>query len=693
LAGAAAATLLVLAVPAPAAAAPTPTVTITDVTVAEGTGGVVTARFTIQVVPHPRACCAVQVNWATAPGLAEAPADYITSSGTVSLTKTAFSRVISVPVNPDFTDEENETFAVNLTNLVGTPGQIGDPQGVATITDDDLPPLLSVNDVAITEGDAGTTTATFNASLSVLSGKDVTLDWATSADSATVGVDYTASSGSETIPAGAAGATIDVTVNGDVVDEPDESFGITLSNSGNASIADGSGVGTITDDDPLPLLSIGDASITEGNIGAATLTFDITLSSASGKTVTVDWATADDSAVQPDDYNAGSGTATFTPGDTSETIDVSVNGDIVPELDETFLVVLSSPSDATLGDGQGVGTIEDDELQAVIDIDDPSVAEGPSGTTTLSFSVTLSNPSASSVTVDWATAAGTATAPADYLDDANTVTFAPLETSKVVEVTVNGDATYEGDETNSLTLSNSTGAPIGDEQGIGTIVNDDAAPVVSVSNASILEGNAGTSVLTFGVSLTGDSELDASLDFATANATATGTDYVAASDTVTIPAGETTGTVDVVVNGDLVYESNETFSLTLSNPADAVIGDGAAQGTIINDDKAPTTVTLAIGRAPKTVVAKGLLEPTKAGHRVTATLFRKRNGTFVKIAAKTVLVRFIRDRDSDGKTDGSYRAPFLRPKAAGTYKVLVQFKGTSTHKPCSRTTIFTLRAT
>jgi hypothetical protein len=134
--------------------------------------------------------------------------------------------------------------------------------------------------------------------------------------------------------------------------------------------------------------------------------------------------------------------------------------------------------------------------------------------------------------------------------------------------------------------------------------------------------------------------------------------------------------------------------LTLNNPADALIGDGVAQGTITNDDRAPTAVTLKVVRKSRTIRATGILEPTKSGHRVTATLFRKRNGKFVKIAAtKTVLVRYLKDRDGDGKKDGSYSATFLRPKAAGTYKVLIRFKGTSTHKPCSRATTFTLTAT
>jgi hypothetical protein len=119
----------------------------------------------------------LQVSWATAHGSATSPADFTASSGTVSLTKTGAFKVVSVSVAGDAIDETNETFVVNLTNLTGSPGQIGDPQGLATITDDDPLPVLSVNDVTLTEGDAGTTTATFNVTLSAASGKAVTVGW------------------------------------------------------------------------------------------------------------------------------------------------------------------------------------------------------------------------------------------------------------------------------------------------------------------------------------------------------------------------------------------------------------------------------------------------------------------------------------------------------------------------------------
>ena len=579
-AGAAAATVLVLSLPSPAAAAPTPSVTISDVTVTEGTGAVpATASFTIQAAPPPKVCCPLQVSWATAPGSASAPGDFTTSSGTVSLTKSASSKVIGVPIVRDATDEPNETFVVNLTTLVGAPGQIGDPQGVGTITDDDAPPTLSVNDVSVTEGNAGTTTATFT----------------------------------------------------------------------------------------------------------------VSLSAESGKTVTVGWSTADADAAQPVDYTAGSGTLTFVPGDTSETVGVSVNGDLVAELDEIFDVTLTAPSNATLGDATGVGTIVDDELLPVIDIDEPTALEG-SGS--IVFTVSLSHQSASPVTVDWDTAGGTATNGIDYFDTNGTVTFAPMDTSETIEITVNEDGTFEHDETMAVNLSNASAAPIGDTQGVGTIVNDDAAPGLSVGDVWVAEGNTGQKLLTFSVSLTGDTDIDATFNFATAGLSATqGTDYADAAGTITIDAGETGATIDVVVNGDATYEGDETLSLTLSDPASAAVVDGAAVGTIRNDDKAPTAVTIRITRAPTKVVATGLLEHAHAGLRITATLFRKAHGRFVKVTAKTARVRDLRDRDGDGKPDGAYTAKFLRPKSKGLYKVVVRFKGSAAYKPCTGSKIFRLPAT
>ncbi|MGH2641642.1 MAG: Calx-beta domain-containing protein [Actinomycetota bacterium] len=690
-AGTAAATVLILSLPSPAVAAPTPSVTISDVTVTEGTGAPVTASFTIQVAPPPKLCCPLQVSWSTAPGSASAPGDFTSSSGTVSLTKSATSRVIGVPIVGDTTDEVNETFVVNLTALVGAPGQIGDPQAVGTIVDNDPVPTLSANDVSVTEGNAGTTTATFTVSLSAASGKTITADWSTADGSAAQPADYTIGSGSLTFVPGDTSETLTVTVIGDVLDEAGETFTVTVSNPSNATIGDGSATGTVTDDDASPLVSIDDVSLAEADAGTSTATFTVSLSAVSGQTITVGWATGDDDAIQPSDYTTGSGTLTFVPGDTSETLGVTVNGDLVAELDEAFRVTLSAPSNATLGDATGIGTIVDDELEPVIDIDEPTAAED---TGSITFSVSLSHESDSPVTVDWSTASGTATDGPDFLGVTGTVVFPPYDTTETVSITLNTDGTFEHDETLALNLTNPTGAPIGDPQGVGRIGNDDDAPALSLGDVSVTEGNAGLKLLTFTVSLTGDTDLDATVDFASAGVTATaGTDYVDTAGTLTIPVGATSGTFDVAVNGDAIYEGDETLSVTLSDPTDGLVVDGTAVGTIRNDDKAPTTVTVRVGRTPTKLVASGILEHAQAGLRVTATLYRKAHGRFVKVTAKTVRVRDVRDRDGDDKPDGAYSATFLRPKPKGTYKVVVRFKGTAAYKPCTRSKIFTLPAT
>jgi hypothetical protein len=660
-----------------------------DVTVTEGNAGTTTATFTISL--SPASSGAVTVDWATTAGTATAGTDYVAASGSRTIAAGSTTATVGITVNGDALDEDDETFGIALSNPANA--TIGDGSGAGTITDDDPLPVASVDDATVSEGDAGAKIATFTIALSAASSRTVTVDWATTAGTATAGTDYVAASGSRTIAAGSTTATVGITVNGDALDEDDETFAIALSNPTNATIGDGSGVGTIADDDPLPALSISDDSVTEGDAGTQTMTFAVILSAQSSRTVTVQWATADAVAVGPSDYAAAGGTLTFSPGQTSKSVNAIVNGDLVAEIDEPFLVELSAPTNATIGDGEAVGTIVDDELLPVIDIDAPSVTEGNAGTTSLTFTISLSHPSAAPVTVDWATAPGTATVGTDFLSGGGTVTFASLETSKTISVTVNGDGLYEADESVVVALSNATNAPIGRPQRNGFIANDDVAPGVSVSDRSVTEGDAGTTILRFTLSTTFVSGADATVDFATSDGTASaGSDYAAASGTVTIPAGSTSRTVDVTVQGDSVVEPDETLLLVLSEPTHVTLGDAAALGTIENDDRLATSITLQVRKTTRTISAKGVLEPTAEGHRVTITLLKKQGTKFVKATAKTVGIKSIKDRDGDGRNDGAYSVSFARPSAGSTYKVMANFKGRATYAPSSRSKRFRLPA-
>ncbi|EGD09904.1 putative Ig domain-containing protein,Calx-beta domain-containing protein [Xanthomonas vesicatoria ATCC 35937] len=274
----------------------------------------------------------------------------------------------SIVIDPtaDATSEPDETVVITLS--AGSGYVVGSPNSATgTIVNDDVP-SLSINDVSVNEGNAGTTTATFTVSLSQPAGAGgVSFDIGTADGTANAGSDYVASSLSgRTIPAGSSSATFSVLVNGDTLNEPDETYFVNVSNVTGANVADAQGLGTIVNDDTAPALSIDDVSVIEGNSGTTTATFTVSLSTASGQTVTVNYATADGTATAGSDYAARSGTLSFAPGTTTQTVAISVNGDLSVEPNETYRVVLSSATNATIARATGTGTINNDDAVVII---------------------------------------------------------------------------------------------------------------------------------------------------------------------------------------------------------------------------------------------------------------------------------------------------------------------------------------
>src|SRR5207247_2536833 len=194
-----------------------------------------------------------------------------------------------------------------------------------------------------------------------------------------------------------------------------------------------------------------------------------------------------------------SGTVTFAPGTVMQTVTVPVLGDSTFEPNETFVVNLTNPTNAFLARAQGVGTIRNDDPGPTLTINDVSVVEGDSGTVNAVFTVTLSPTVGSTVTVDYATANGTATAGSDYVAASGTLTFAAGVATQTLAVVVNGDTLIEPNETFVVTLTNaSRNAAIGDDQGVGTITNDDG-PRLTVSATSAAPGAPVTVTLTNGL--------------------------------------------------------------------------------------------------------------------------------------------------------------------------------------------------
>ena len=492
-----------------------------------------------------------------------------------------------MPVHNDVLDEIDESFTVGLSGPVDA--TVDPTPGLGTITDNDPLPALSIDDVTVTEGDGANVNANFTVSLGAPSGRLVTVDFSTADGTATAPGDYQTGNGTVSFPAGQTTQPVSIQVNGDLLDEIDEDFLVNLSNATNGVITDPQGTGTITDNDPLAALAVNDVTVTEGDAGTVSANFTVSLNTPSGRPVSVDYSTASGSATAPADYTAAAGTLNFAAGQTTRQATVQVNADLLDEDDETFTVNLSGAVDASIADSQGVGTITDNDPLPTLSVNDVTVTEGNSGTTSAVFTVTLGAISGRPVTVDFTTADSTATSPTDYAATSGQLTFAPGQTTRTVTVLVNGDLIDEGTETYFLNLTNPGNATIADNQGGGTIIDDDGEPQLSVNDVTVLETNTGSVNATFTVSLTPASGQTVSVGYSTQNGSATSpADFTGTGGSLVFTPGQTTRTFDVQVNGDLLDEIDESFTVHLSSPVNATIADDSGLGTITDNDVMPS---------------------------------------------------------------------------------------------------------
>jgi ELWxxDGT repeat protein len=549
----------------------------------------------------------VRVYWSTPnsvtpPALPTTPdVDFRNAAGFLTFRPGQTSRTVTLDVYEDGIDEGNELAYVELDPGTAVNGGVYSGRGVLTITDDEAG-VLSVGNATVTEGDAGTVDATFTISLSIPFYQTFTVDYTTSNLSATAGLDYVAQAGTVAFPTGTTQRTVTIPVTGDLLDEANETFRLTVSGStGPDTGATRTATGTITDDDTT--LSVNNASVNEGNTGTANLTFTVSMPEAYRAAVTVDYATSEGGggpalATSGTDFLATAGTVTIPQGSKTATFTVPSVGDVVDELAETFVVTLSNSSGPLILDGEGIGTINDLDTSAV-SIGNISVTEGDAATTNAVFTLSLSTPFYQAFTLDWATTPGItnpATADADYTASSGTVTFPALSTTQTVIVPVIGDTIDELNETFRVTFSNSTGP--GPTTGTGTAtITDDDAQVIGVEDVLVAEGNSGSTPAVFTLTLIRDHEQAIGVTVATTGggptppAATSGTDFTALAPTiVTFAPGVNSQTVSVNVIGDTVVEANnESFGLALSSPtAGATLARTKALGTILDDDSSRT---------------------------------------------------------------------------------------------------------
>ena len=595
------------------------TLSVNDVSGSEG--GTLTFTVTLSVASEDT----VGVTWTATAGGASDTADTGdlagTLTGTLSFAPGDISKTFTVSTAEDTTDEADETFTVTLSGP--TNATLADATGTGTIADDDGAPSLSVADAAAAEG----SDVSFTVTLSAASGKTVTVSYDTSRPGGTTAeaADFTAQTNRTlTIPAGATTGTIAVPTANDTIDEADETFRLTLSSPTNATLADATATGTITDDDDATL-SVNDVSGSEGG----TLTFTVTLSVASEDTVGVTWTAtaggASDTADTGDLAGTLTGTLSFAPGDISKTFTVSTAEDTTDEADETFTVTLSGPTNATLADATGTGTIADDDGAPSLSVADAAAAEGSD----VSFTVTLSAASGKTVTVSYDTSrpGGTTAEAADFTAQTNrTLTIPAGATTGTIAVPTANDTIDEADETFRLTLSSPTNATLADATATGTITDDDDA-TLSVNDVSGSEGGT----LTFTVTLSVASEDTVGVTW---TATAGGASDTAdtgdlagtLTGTLSFAPGDISKTFTVSTAEDTTDEADETFTVTLSGPTNATLADATGTGTIADDDGAPSLSVADAAAAEGSDVSFTVTLSAASGKTVTVSYDTSRPG-------------------------------------------------------------------
>ncbi|HEX8770229.1 MAG TPA: Calx-beta domain-containing protein [Acidimicrobiales bacterium] len=484
---------------------------------------------------------------------------------------------------------------------------VGVPAPTELRVSDGVPPPGPYGNDPAEGGDGQTSAHAFTVTRTGSTAAVSTVKYRTNGGTATAGTDYTAVPlQTLTFAVGETSKTVTVDVLGDGLSEKNETFNLVLSSPTKAFLTDNIGVGTILNDDgSLPSFVVDAAyantppSVDEGDEGPTPATFTIFRNGNTNGTSTVKVKTTGGTATAGTDYTAVPlTTLTFGPGEYSQTVDVAVTGDLTPENNETFNLVLSSPVGAVIGDAAGTATIVDNEGPVTpapatfIYVEDFGGGGGSESMGGMFF-VNRTGDTNGTTTVKYKVGGGTATAGTDYAASewgqfpalTGTFTFNPGEDFIFFDLASVDDNLVEPNKTFNLTLSSPTGGVIADGTGLWTIQDDDGSTSLSVDDPYVLEGNSGQTPATFTITRSGNTNGETKVKYVTKTAPSAEADDFTASplNEVIFAPGETTKQVTVNITGDTAPETDERLSLALSATG-ATFQDATGTALIRNDD-------------------------------------------------------------------------------------------------------------
>ena len=491
---------------------------------------------------------------------------------------------------------------------------------------------VSVSPASVNEDGPGLLTYTFTRSIVTASSLTVNFSVGGSADASdyvqTGATSFTPPTGTVTFAGGSAIATVTVDPIADSAAEINETVELTLTSGPGYTVGNppnNTATGTINNDDTNVSVSVSQLPVDEDGAGTGNLVYTFTrsgLTSAISVNFTLTGSTATFGSDYTQDclgcssFTASGGTINFGNGETLKTVTVTPTPDTTDELDEILTLNVAAGSSYTVGSpSTAIGTIKDNDPAPTISINNVSKAEGNSGQSTFDFIVSLTNPSSSQITVNYATDTTGATATGgancsagtDFFTTSGELTFNAGETSKPVSVTVCGDTDVEPNETFFVNLSNNSpdsNLPVS-TKGTGTITNDDTNVTVTVAPTSVTED--GTQNLVYTFTRTGVMTNALTVKFSVGGTATLNTDYShsgaatfsPSAGTVTILADQPGATVTLDPTADTTNEPDETVTLTITADAAYTVGSqSSATGTITNDD-APT---VQLGQTTFTVI-------------------------------------------------------------------------------------------